>query len=151
MNTLLTLENALYLAGALHFAILSASALVPVVLDWLTVLQPLPPFVRTLFWVYGAFIVLMIITQGTLTLVNAPAMARGEPVARTLAAAMAVFWGARLVVQLFIFDPSAYLTTAWLKLGDHLLTVVFAFFTIVYTLAAARPLAALFHLHPCVL
>lgn len=134
--TLITLENLLRLAGIGHFAILTASALVPKVLDWKTALKPLSPFLRTLFWVYGVFIVLTIIGMGTLTLFNAHAMAAGDPVARSLAAFIAVFWGARLIVQLFIFDSRPYLTNIWLKLGDHMLTVVFIFFTAIYSLAA---------------
>lgn len=136
MNITLNFENLLRLAGLGHFAILTASALVPKVLDWKTVLKPLPPFLRTLFWVYGVFIVLTIIGLGTLTLVNARAMAAGDPVARTLAAFIAVFWGARLIVQLFVFDTRPYLTNLWLKLGYHLLTVAFIFLTLVFTAAA---------------
>lgn len=151
MKTMLTLENALYLAGGLHFAILSASALTPVVLDWRTVLKPLPPFLRSLFWVYGLFIVLMIISLGTLTLLHAPAMAQGAPVARSVAAVTAVFWGARLMVQFFIFDASAYLTNAWLKLGYHTLTFVFLFLTLTYAVAAVQPRLDLLSFHPCAL
>jgi hypothetical protein len=136
MKTIFTLENALILAGLGHFAILSATALVPKVLDWKTNLRVLPPFLRTLFWVYGVFIVITIIGMGTLTLLNAHPMAAAEPVARTLAGFIALFWGARLVVQLFIFDARPYLTNVWLKLGDHTLTLAFAFFVAVYATAA---------------
>ncbi len=136
MKSLLTLENLLRLAGFGHFAILAASALVPRVLDWKSALKPLPPFLRTLFWVYGIFIVLTIIGLGRLTLLNATAMAAGDPVARTLAGFIAVFWGARLFVQLFVFDTRPYLTNAWLKLGDHTLTAAFLFFMLIYTAAA---------------
>jgi hypothetical protein len=136
MKAYITLENLLLLAGIGHFGILTASALVPKVLDWKTALAPLPPFLRTLFWVYGIFIVLTIIGMGTLTLFHADAMAAGDPVARGLAAFIAVFWGARLYVQLFVFDVSAYLTNAWMKLGDHVLTVAFVFLTAVYAMAA---------------
>lgn len=136
MKELLTLENLLRLAGIGHFGILTASALVPKVLDWKTALKPLPPFLRTLFWVYGVFIVLTIIGLGTLTLFHADAMAAGDSVARGLAGFIALFWGARLAVQLFVFDARAYLTNVWLKLGDHLLTLVFIFFTVVFALAA---------------
>lgn len=139
MNLTLNLENLLRLAGLGHFAILTASALVPKVLDWKNVLKPLPPFLRTLFWIYGIFIVLTIIGLGTLTLINAHAMAAGDPVARTLAAFIAMFWGARLFVQLFVFDSRIYLTNLWLKLGDHLLTVAFIFFTLIFATAAFRP------------
>lgn len=138
MNSLLTLHHALLLAGLTHFAILTASALVPKVLDWRAALKPLPPFLRTLFWVYGVFIVLTIISFGTLTLLHAGAMAAGEPVARSVAAVIAVFWGARLLVQLFVFDAAPFLTTAWLKLGYHALTVAFVFLTVTYAWAALR-------------
>ena len=136
MNSLLTLHHALLLAGVAHFAILTASALVPKVLDWKTTLQPLPPFLRTLFWVYGVFIVLTIISFGVLTLMHADAMATGQPIARTVAAVIAVFWGARLIVQLFIFDARPWLTTAWLRLGYHALTVTFVLMTATYAWAA---------------
>ena len=139
MKSLLTLENFLRLAGLGHFAILTASALVPKVLDWKTALKPLPPFLRTLFWVYGVFIVLTIIGMGTLTLINARAMAAGDPVARSLAGFIAVFWGARLIVQLFVFDASPWLTNAWLKLGNHLLTAAFIAFVSVYAFANFKP------------
>ncbi len=136
MNAWFTLENALLLAGLGQFAILTASALVPKVLDWKTTLQPLPPFLRTLFWTYGVFIVMTIIGMGTLTLLHAHAMATGDAVARSLAAFIAVFWGARLFVQLFIFDARPYLTNRSLKLGDHALTLAFLYFTTVYAMAA---------------
>ena len=139
MNAWITLHHALLLAGAIHFAILIASALVPKVLDWKAALAPLPPFLRTLFWVYGAFIVLMIISLGALTLLHADAMARGETVARSVAAVTAVFWGARLAVQLFVFEARPLLTTAWLKWGYHALTLAFVFLTTIYTYAALRP------------
>ncbi len=122
MNTTLL---ALYLGGAIHFAILTASALTPRALDWRTTLAPLPKLLRQMFWVYGIFIVITIIAFGVLTFLNAPAMAAGEPVARSLAIFIAVFWTARLVVQFFVFDARPYLTRALYRIGYHLLTVAF--------------------------
>ncbi|HEY2574548.1 MAG TPA: hypothetical protein VGH65_10770 [Verrucomicrobiaceae bacterium] len=142
MKPLLTFENLLRLAGAGHFLILIASALVPKVLDWKTALKPLPHFLRTLFWVYGIFIVLTIIGLGTLTLINAKAMADGDPVARSLAGFIAVFWAARLLVQWFVFDARAYLTNRWLKLGNHALTAAFLAFVSIYAFAAFKSFAS---------
>jgi hypothetical protein len=51
----------LQLAGFLQLSILIASALVPRVLDWRRNLAGLNAFLRKLFWVYGIFIVLVII------------------------------------------------------------------------------------------
>lgn len=133
MNTQLIL---LKIAGAGHFGIVIASALVPFALDWKRQLASLHPFMRTLFWVYGVFIVLATITFGSLTLLHAQAMADGEPVARSLAAVIAFYWGARLLVQWFVFDARELKTTIWHHLGDAVLTAAFLFITAVYAWAA---------------
>jgi hypothetical protein len=139
MSTWFNLHHALLLAGATHFAILIASALVPKVLDWKNALAPLSPFLRTLFWVYGVFIVLTILSFGTLTLLHADAMARGEPVARSLAAVIGLFWGARLAVQLFVFEARPLLTSTLMKLGYHALTLAFVYLTATYLRAVLGP------------
>lgn len=130
------LENLLLLAGIGHFGILIASAMTPFVLDWKTVLKPLPPFLHKLFWVYGGFIVLVIIGMGTLTFLNLKPMAEGDPIARSIAGFIAIFWGARLIVQIFIFDVKNYLRNIWLKLGYHTLTAAFIYFTCLYSTIA---------------
>jgi len=133
------LTPALYCAGAGQLGILAASALVPKVLDWRTALAPLHPFLRRLFWVYGVFIVLTITGLGTLTLLHAPAMAAGEPVARSIAAFTGIFWFARLVVQWAVFDARPFLTNGWLKFGYHVLTVAFMALVAVYAVAVFAP------------
>src|SRR5438552_504626 len=119
-------------AAALQWSILIASALTPRVLNWRTNLADLHPFLRKLFWVYGAFIVMVIIAFSTLTLLHADAMATREPVARSLCVFIAIFWGARLFVQFTIFDPRPFLTNWFYQFGYHALTVVFAFLLFVY-------------------
>jgi hypothetical protein len=126
-------------AGVLHFGILIASALTPRVLNWRGTLAPLPALVRQLFWVYGAFIVLVIVSFGTLTLTFATELAEGAPLARGVCVFIAVFWLARLGVQWLVFDASPYLTAWWLRWGYHGLTVVFLFLASVYALSALRP------------
>ena len=134
-----TLEWLLLAAGAGHFGILFASALVPRVLDWNGQLARLHPFLRRLFWVYGAFIVMIIVGFGSLTLLNAGAMAAGEPAARSLCAFIAIFWLARLAVQGFVFDARPFLTNFWLVAGYHLLTAAFIALVCVYGWAALFP------------
>jgi hypothetical protein len=124
--------------GLLHFGILIASALVPQVLDWRRELRKVPPLLGQLVWVHGAFIVLTIIGFGTLSLANAAELATGTILARSVCGFISLFWGARLAVQFFCFTPAEYLTTRILKIGYHALTVVFAYLTIVYGLAALR-------------
>lgn len=132
---------ALYFAGVIHFAILIASAMTPGALDWKHHLEALPLLLRQMFWVYGAFIVLMILGFGTLTMVFAPELARGTPLGRAVCATIAIFWGARLFVQLFVFDAGPWLTRRLYRVGYHALTPVFVYLTAIYTWAALFPVA----------
>lgn len=122
----------LQLAAAVQLLILTASALTPRVFDWRKNLAALHPFLRKLFWVYGVFIVMVIIAFATLTFRHADAMAAREPVARSLCLFITIFWGARLFVQFAIFDPRPFLTNWIYRIGYHALTFIFAFLVLVY-------------------
>lgn len=133
------LATLIFIAGVLHFGILIASALVPQVLDWRSSLAKLDPLLRQLIWVHGAFIVLVIIGFGVISLVYASELASGTALARGVAAFIAIFWGARLAVQFFVFDAKPYLKSRFLAIGYHGLTVVFAYIAVVYAIAAIAP------------
>ena len=126
----------LQLAAAVQLLILIASALTPRVLDWRKNLAALHPFLRKLFWVYGVFIVMVIIAFAIFTFRHADAMAAREPVARSLCLFITIFWGARLFVQFAIFDPRPFLKNWIYGVGYHALTFTFAFLVLVYGKAA---------------
>ena len=130
------MKSLLLIGGFLHFVILIASALTPRVLDWRANLAALNSFLRRLFWVYGCFIVLVIISFGVLTLGHANELASGAPLARAVCAMIAIFWLARLAVQFFVFDARAVLTTTFLRLGYHGLTLLFTALVFIYGSAA---------------
>jgi hypothetical protein len=130
------LETCLKIGGCLHFAILSASVLIPKALDWRKNLALLHPFLRNLFWVYGTFIIIVIIGFGTLTLRYTGELASGTPLARGLALFICAFWLARLLVQIFVFDARPFLTNWFYKLGYNGLTLAFIYFVTVYGMAA---------------
>ena len=131
-----SLTTLLRVGGALHFAVLTASAMVPRVLEWRAELGRLSPFSRRHIWVLGAFVVLTIAGFGVLTLVHANELASGTPLARSFCGFVAFFWLARLGVQALVFDAAPLLATALRKLGYHFLTAVFTYFTLVYGWAA---------------
>lgn len=137
------MKTLLQLAGALQLSILIASVLTPRVLDWRTNLAPLHPFLRKLFWVYGVFIVVTIVAFASLTFLHADAMAAADPVARSLCGFIAIFWGMRLAVQLFVFDARPFLTNRFYKLGYHAMTVAFAALLLIYGWAAFMPITGL--------
>jgi hypothetical protein len=136
---MISLESLIRFGGIAHFGILTASALVPHVLDWRGSLQRLAPFARRLVAVWAIFIVLTIIGFGAISLGNARALADGTALSRSLCAFIAIFWFFRLIVQLFVFDIRPVVSHPLLRLGYHGLTAVFTYFAIVYGLAAALP------------
>jgi len=135
----MNLELLVFIGGILHFGILLASAMVPKVLDWKASLNKLDGLSRQLVWVHGAFIVLVIIGFGLLSVLFAGELVTGTPLTRGVCLFIALFWAARLIVQFFVFDAKPYLKTAFLKVGYHGLTVVFMYHAVVYTLAAFLP------------
>lgn len=132
----MTLATVILLGGILHFGILIASSLVPQVLDWRKDLASLSPVTRQLVWVHGAFIVLTIVGFGVLSVIFHASLADGSALARGVCAFIALFWGARLTLQFFLFNPTKYLTNWFLKIGYHGLTVSFAVFVGIYGYAA---------------
>ncbi len=132
-----TLELLLIVAGILHFGIISAGVLTPQVLNMKLRLAPLPELLRQLIWVHGGYIVFIIIGFGSLSLLLPAELASGSTLARAVCGFIALFWSVRLVLQYLYFRPQPFLSGGWLKAGYHGLTVVFAYFAVVYGLAAA--------------
>ncbi len=130
-------RDVLILAGGIaHFVILIASGLVPSVLNWREELGRLSPFLRRLFWVYGAFIVLVIVGFGAMSVVHHETLAAGSPLARSICGFIALFWLARLAVQFFVFETTPFQHSRVLMAGYHGLTILFLFLVFAYGRAA---------------
>ncbi len=129
------LPAAIFVVGVAQLCVLVASALVPVRLQWSDLLASLPLLVRQLFWVYGGYVVLSIISLATISMVCADELAAGSLLARAFCVYATMFWGIRLSLQPFL-DAKPFLTAWWLRAGYHLLTVLFTCFTLVFGWAA---------------
>jgi hypothetical protein len=132
------LPTLIFVAGVGQLLVLIASAQVPFHLNWREILQSLPKLHRQMYWVYGGYVVLAIIAQGLVSVLCAAELASGSGLARGVCGYMAVFWGMRLALQ-GVLDVKEHLTRWWLRAGYYLLSVFFAYFTVVYTLAAVWP------------
>jgi hypothetical protein len=133
------LETLLIVAGLLHFALVWPAVMVPKVLDWRHDLAGVSRMSRHVIWTHGAFIVLVNLSFGALSIALAGPLASGEPLARAVCGMIAVYWTSRLALQLCMFDARKYLRMWWMKAGYHGLTLMFAYFAIVYWLAAVAP------------
>jgi len=130
-----TLTNLTRTAGFLQWSVLIASALVPVRLNWKKDLRVLPRLHRQLFWTYGGYTVLSIVSLGLLCVTLAESLTGGTVLARSLCGFIAVFWGIRLGLQ-FVLDARPYLTAWWLVAGEFVLTSLFLSFTLLFAAAA---------------
>ena len=132
------LETLIMAAGVGQLGVLVASAMVPFRLNWKEELRGLPKLHRQMYWVYGGYVVLAIMAFGLISLFHAGELSSGTGLARALCAYISVFWGIRVLLQA-VFDVNQHLTTWWLKLGYHTLTLLFIAFTLVYGFTALRP------------
>ena len=133
----LELADLIRVAGAGQLCILIASSLVPFKLNFKRDLGSLPTLHRQLYWTYGGYVVMGIITLGTISLVCADELASGSRLARAVCVYGLLFWGIRLSLQA-VLDVKPHLTAWWLTAGYHTLTVLFLFFTAVYGYAALK-------------
>lgn len=133
-----TLSQLVVVGGVGQMCVLIASALVPFQLDWRTELRSLRRLHRQMYWVYGGYVVLSIIAFGLISVLNSRELASGSGLARGFCLYVAVFWGVRVALQV-VFDVKEHLSTWWLRLGYHGLTVLFVSFTVLYGWAALCP------------
>lgn len=128
----------IFLAGWAQLGVLIASALVPLRLKWKVALDVLPRLHRQLYWIYGGYVVLGIISNGLVAIICADELAAGESrLAHFVCSYIAVFWGVRLSLQA-VLDVKEHLTLWWLRAGYHTLTVLFLSFTVLFGYAALR-------------
>ena len=135
MNICLNLETAVFLGGVTHLGILSAGAVMTKVLNWKTELTQLTDISRHIIWTHGGYVWLTILAFGLVSVCFPGDLISNNPLGLAISGFIAIFWGIRLFIQFFCFDAKPHLTSIWLKLGFHGLTITFAYFTVVYGIA----------------
>lgn len=130
------MRNWILLAGCGQIAIALASLAIPRMLRWREDLASLRPLTRQVFWTYAAYIWSTNVAFGLLSILAADSLLDGSTLARAVCAFIALYWGARLALQLFWFDRSAAPQGAHVRVAEILLTTAFAAFTLIYGWAA---------------
>lgn len=104
----MSLELHLRAAGALLLLLAAVHPLMPKELRWKEDLAKLTPVNRQVFLVHVGFIVLLLILIGSLALVYAEELAAPGRLSRAVLGGLALFWGLRLLTQLFVYDRSLW-------------------------------------------
>lgn len=123
----------LMMAAGGHFVVLIASSQVPTRLGWSEELLRLRPLNRKLLWVYGGYIVGMILSLSGLTFYLREEMLAGEKGALAVAALAALFWWSRVIVDAIVFEHSDWPEGPEFVIGHTCLTSLFVTLSSIYT------------------
>ena len=107
----------------------------PKYFDWKKELAGLNLFARQMMHVHTAFIALAVFLMGVLCL-TAPTDLVETPLGRTLALGFAIFWGCRLLVQIFVYSPKLWRGKRFETCMHVLFTLLWIYFTAVFAIIA---------------
>lgn len=120
-------------AGVVQIGIALANAAIPRRLAVKQHITWLSPILRQVFLVHWLYILIVLAIFGGLSLVFAPDLAGASPLGRALSSCLAVFWGLRLVIQIFYYDSEV---KRRYRLADAAMTMAVAFLGGVFAAAA---------------
>lgn len=129
------LVPAIWLAGGIQLFIVAMNVPLPKVLRYREELSKLSPIIRQIFVVHSGYIILVVIGFSVLCFRFAPELAGGSPLGTFLSGALAVFWGARLLIQLNYYDVD---TRTKYRIGHVLFTASIGLLSGIFTVAALR-------------
>ena len=132
----MSLELHLRVVGLMLFALLGLNFVLPRRFNWREELARLSLFNRQIFLVHAMFIGLILAMFGALSLLYAPLLLEPAPLARVVLTGLALFWGVRLLVQWFVYDPRLWR-------GKRFETAVHVVFSAVWIYFASTYAAAL--------
>ena len=135
------LSYAIYAAALGHLVVLIASVQAPARLGWKLDIPKLTRFNQKVFWVYGFYILLSIVSFAVLTWRLHDEFLAGELAARWMAGFIAIFWTVRVLIDLFWYDHRDWPQGNALVAGHALATSLFSGLAVIYwvtALATAR-------------
>jgi hypothetical protein len=135
----MTLSLNITIAGALLLALGALHAVLPVALQWRAELATVSRLNREVSYVHCFFIGLACLLWGLLALTAGHSLVEPGPVTRIVLAGAVIFWSARLVIQLLVFNRHARRSASWCALSVAG-TGLWAYLTLVWcwVLAAQR-------------
>ena len=132
------LEDIIRAAGIGQLLLAAASLAIPRVLGWKEELARLRPLTRQVFIIYSSYILGTNVAFGLLSTITPRALLDDTPLARSVTGFIAVYWGVRLGLQIFVIDRRDVPPRAWYRAADAALTLLFAFLAAAYGAATFR-------------
>jgi hypothetical protein len=134
MNTNL-IEMAITWCGIGHFALCLGSLCVPRVLQWQKHLKDLQPLLRQMFWTYAAYILVINLSFGLLSVYGTTELLNRSYLAKCVTFFIGIYWLARIAIQFLYFDRSEAPKGLKYSVGEIALIGMFSLFTVTYLAA----------------
>ena len=125
----------LELIGAAMILLALVHVFFPKYFDWKKELAGLSLINRQLMKVHTAFIALAVLLMGVLCLTSQVALIETS-LGRTIALGFAIFWGCRLLVQIFVYSPKLWRGKRFETCMHVLFTLLWIYFTAVFAILA---------------
>jgi hypothetical protein len=135
-----SLRVLVFLAGVGQIVLALASLAIPRVLRFREETAKLRPLLRELFWTYAGYILCTNLSFGLLSALRPEWLLDASPLAAAVTGFIAVYWGARLLIQFTFFDRSDAPDGVHVRLAEAGLVTLFVYNTVVYSLALAANL-----------
>jgi hypothetical protein len=98
------LEPFLWVAGVLQWLIAFSNAFAARLFRYRENMAKVTPFVREVFIVQNVYIMATVATFGVICILFAPELTGQSALGRFLSGFLAIFWGGRIIIQLFFYD-----------------------------------------------
>ncbi|HEV3120776.1 MAG TPA: hypothetical protein VGY53_02685 [Isosphaeraceae bacterium] len=126
------------LAGVSQLGIVAGSLAIPRVLRWRDDLARLRPLTRQIFWTYAAYIWCTNLAFGLVSTFAPKWLLDGTPLAGAVCGFIALYWGARVVIQFAYFDRNDAPKGPLFALAEAILVGLFLFLTLVFGALAVQ-------------
>lgn len=125
----------LFLAGVAQLILAAGSLAIPWVLGWKTELAKVQTLIRQMFWTYSAYIWVINVCFGLLSVLAWEELTDQSFLARIMTGFIALYWLSRVLIQFFYFDRSSFPAGLLNHIAEIVLTLLFICLSIVYILA----------------
>ncbi|WP_457128973.1 hypothetical protein [Mucilaginibacter sp. HD30] len=132
---LVNIHRLIQLAGLAQLILALGSLAIPKLLNWRGSLLNTTKLIQQMFWTYAAYILVINICFGLLSVFCYHELANGSRLAVLINGFIGVYWISRLIIQFFYFDRAAFPQGGFYLAGEFLLVLVFVALSVVYSYA----------------
>ena len=124
-------EILVIIAGIGQLGVALSSLVLPRILGWREEVARLEPLTAQVFWTYAGYILGTNVFFGLLSILAPAWLTDGEPLARTLCGFITLYWGVRVLIQLFAYGKTRP-KGRFYAVASACFTLLFAYLTVVY-------------------